>query len=128
MGTLTYQASSPDEVAIVQWTQSVGLSLVFRDLDTMRLKSNSSILLEYDILEIFPFTSESKRMGIVLRNKKSGKITFFQKGADVIMSKIVVYNHWLDEECSNMAREGLRTLVIGRKNLSEENYLEFKKQ
>jgi phospholipid-translocating ATPase len=47
------------------------------------------------------------------------------KGADVVMAKIVQYNDWLDEECGNMAREGLRTLVIAKKKLSEEFYQEF---
>ncbi|CAS01196.1 Protein CBG26757 [Caenorhabditis briggsae] len=40
------------------------------------------------------------------------------KGADTVMSGMVQYNDWLDEECSNMAREGLRTLVVARKPLS----------
>jgi len=34
----------------------------------------------------------------------------------------------LDEECGNMAREGLRTLVIGRKKLSEEYFEKFIKE
>lgn len=65
-------------------------------------------------------------MGIVVRDMGSGEITFLQKGADVVMSKIVQRNDWLEEECANMAREGLRTLVIGRKKLSEEAYMNFK--
>lgn len=32
----------------------------------------------------------------------------------------------LDEECDNMAREGLRTLVVARKRLSDEMYEEFR--
>jgi len=28
------------------------------------------------------------------------------KGADTVMSRIVLYNDWLEEECGNMAREG----------------------
>ena len=39
------------------------------------------------------------------------------------MSNIVQSNDWLDEECENMAREGLRTLVIGRKKLSEGKHV-----
>jgi phospholipid-translocating ATPase len=124
---LSYQASSPDEIAIVKWTEQMGLVLVFRDLNTIRVK-NSQIEFEYEILETFPFTSESKRMGIVLRNKATQKISFFIKGADIVMAKIVSFNHWLDEECNNMAREGLRTLVIGRKSITEEKYREFEKE
>nr|KAJ3417325.1 putative aminophospholipid-translocase [Polyrhizophydium stewartii] len=127
-GDIGYQASSPDEIAIVKWTESVGLTLYFRDISLIRLRTPSGQILEYEILETFPFTSETKRMGIILRDLATGEIMFFQKGADVVMARIVAYNDWLDEECGNMAREGLRTLVIGRKRLSEDLYEEFRQQ
>ncbi|NWS45286.1 ATP9B ATPase, partial [Probosciger aterrimus] len=121
----TYQASSPDEVTLVQWTESVGLTLVNRDLTSMQLKTPGGHILTYYILQIFPFTSESKRMGIIVRDESSGEITFYMKGADVAMSTIVQYNDWLEEECGNMAREGLRTLVVAKKSLTEEQYQDF---
>lgn len=126
-GTVTYQASSPDEVAIVRWTESVGLALVARDRTSMSLRAADGSILSFDILEVFPFTSESKRMGIIIRDRASGEYTFYQKGADVVMARIVAHNDWLDEECGNMAREGLRTLVVARKRLSEESYLAFER-
>ncbi|KAF8651079.1 hypothetical protein AX16_004941 [Volvariella volvacea WC 439] len=125
-GSVTYQASSPDEVAIVKWTESVGLTLVFRDRTRMELQAPNGSRLHYDILDIFPFTSESKRMGIIVRDINTGEITFLQKGADVVMSKIVQRNDWLEEETANMAREGLRTLVMARRRLSSQIYNEFK--
>ncbi|TDL27061.1 phospholipid-translocating P-type ATPase, partial [Rickenella mellea] len=125
-GTITYQASSPDEVAIVKWTESVGLTLVFRDRTRIELQTPSGTRLAFDILEVFPFTSESKRMGIVVRDTSSGEISFLQKGADVVMAKIVQRNDWLEEETGNMAREGLRTLVIGRKKMTDQSYAGFK--
>ena len=149
----TYQASSPDEIAIVSWTESVGLRLVHRDRTGMKLVSvdTGDVVVRVKILEVFPFTSEGKRMGIVVQflggegtekkeqdllgdhteedgvssDEDPGDIWFFQKGADTIMSAIVASNDWLDEECGNMAREGLRTLVIGRKRLSGHRYQEF---
>lgn len=125
-GSVTYQASSPDEVAIVRWTQSVGLSLVARDRSSITLKAlYDESTMVFDILDIFPFSSESKRMGIVVRERDSGEVTFYQKGADVVMAKIVAQNDWLDEEGGNMAREGLRTLVVGRKRLTEERWSSF---
>lgn len=127
-GTVTYQASSPDEVAIVEWTESVGLTLSSRDRTSMTLRTPTHSTLTFDILYVFPFTSESKRMGIIIRDRTSGQIQFVQKGADVIMTKIVQKNDWLDEETGNMAREGLRTLVIGRKKLSTESYEAFDKR
>ncbi|XP_035311361.1 probable phospholipid-transporting ATPase IIB isoform X2 [Cricetulus griseus] len=121
----TYQASSPDEVALVRWTESVGLTLVSRDLASMQLKTPSGQVLTYCILQMFPFTSESKRMGIIVRDESTAEITFYMKGADVAMSTIVQYNDWLEEECGNMAREGLRTLVVAKRTLTEEQYQDF---
>ncbi|KAJ1328997.1 putative phospholipid-transporting ATPase NEO1 [Microdochium nivale] len=133
----SYQASSPDEIAIVRWTESVGLRLVSRDRTGMTLESTSTgkAVVQVRILEVFPFTSEGKRMGIIVHfyehaqatppSLDSGEIWFYQKGADTVMSSIVAANDWLDEETSNMAREGLRTLVVGRKKLPLSQYREF---
>lgn len=149
----TYQASSPDEIALVKWTEQVGLALVERDLQSITLQLtgvvkssdtasiltqttdvsvggiNTSLshekLLKFQILQIFPFTSESKRMGIIIQDTISGEITFYLKGADVVMSTIVQYNDWLNEESGNMAREGLRTLVVAKKTLTSEQYHDF---
>ena len=41
-----------------------------------------------------------------------------------MMSK-VNYSDWLEEECGNMAREGLRTLVVAKKTLTEEQFSDF---
>lgn len=95
---VTYQASSPDEIALVSWTENVGLTLIKRDLNTIILRGPENNLLEYDILQIFPFTSETKRMGIIIREKHTNEIIFYLKGADTVMQSIVQYNDWLSEE------------------------------
>lgn len=136
----SYQASSPDEIAIVKWTESVGLRLTYRDRKGMILESKSGqIVVQVRILDIFPFTSEGKRMGIIVHfyshpskaavpDLTEGEIWFYQKGADAVMSSIVAANDWLEEETANMAREGLRTLVVGRKRLTHDQYQEFNSQ
>lgn len=133
----SYQASSPDEIAIVKWTEAVGLRLIHRDRKGMVLQSvdTGRTCVRVRILDVFPFTSDGKRMGIVVQfmdgseskgsSLEAGEIWFYQKGADTVMTSIVAANDWLDEETSNMAREGLRTLVVGRKRLSAEQYNEF---
>ncbi|PQE03453.1 phospholipid-translocating P-type ATPase protein [Rutstroemia sp. NJR-2017a BVV2] len=133
----SYQASSPDEIAIVKWTEAVGLRLVHRDRKGMLLQSvdTGRSVVRVRILEVFPFTSEGKRMGIIVQfmdgtettstKLDAGEIWFYQKGADTVMTSIVASNDWLDEETANMAREGLRTLVVGRKRLSVQNYQDF---
>uniref|UniRef100_A0A5F9CUY8 Phospholipid-transporting ATPase n=1 Tax=Oryctolagus cuniculus TaxID=9986 RepID=A0A5F9CUY8_RABIT len=94
----TYQASSPDEVALVQWTESVGLTLVSRDLTSMQLRTPGGQILTFCVLQMFPFTSESKRMGVIVRDESTAEITFYMKGADTAMAAIVQYNDWLEEE------------------------------
>ena len=134
----TYQASSPDEIAIVKWAEHVGLRLLHRDRHAMTLQSvdSSRVVVRVKILEVFPFTSAGKRMGIILQffqGEESGsamkdepeEIWFYEKGADTVMTSIVAANDWLDEETANMAREGLRTLVVGRKKLSAKQYQDF---
>lgn len=112
-------------MALVKWTEEIGLALAKRDLNSMQLKTLNGQILNYTILQIFPFTSETKRMGIIVREESSSEIVFYLKGADVVMSGIVQYNDWLEEVCENMAREGLRTLVVAKKNLTEDQYLDF---
>jgi phospholipid-translocating ATPase len=134
----SYQASSPDEIAIVKWTAAVGLRLIHRDRKGMLLQSvdTGRPCVRVRILEVFPFTSDGKRMGIIVQfmdgsesskamTLEAGEIWFYQKGADTVMTSIVAANDWLDEETSNMAREGLRTLVVGRKRMSVQQYTEF---
>ncbi|KAJ5825848.1 hypothetical protein N7474_002986 [Penicillium riverlandense] len=134
----TYQASSPDEIAIVRYAEEVGLKLSYRDRHSVVLESTESkqVVVRVRILDIFPFTSDSKRMGIIVQfqhdenvldspGQADSEIWFYQKGADTVMSTIVATNDWLDEETANMAREGLRTLVVGRKRLSLQQYQEF---
>jgi len=127
-GTVTYQASSPDEVALVEWAGWAGLKLAARTMTEITLTAPQGTTLGFDILQVFPFTSETKRMGIIVRDKGSGEIVFYMKGADTVMSPIVQYNDWLMEEVDNMAREGLRTLVVSKKTLTEEQYADFEQR
>ncbi|KAI5953547.1 NEO1 [Candida jiufengensis] len=126
-GEVTYQAASPDEIAIVKFCETVGLKLYKRDRHSISLMHlHTGKILDFEILYNFPFSSETKRMGILLKSKfKDKQIWFLEKGADTVMSAIVNSNDWLDEETGNMAREGLRTLVIGKKSLSENSYQNF---
>ncbi|RKO94907.1 hypothetical protein CAUPRSCDRAFT_9591, partial [Caulochytrium protostelioides] len=126
-----YQAASPDEVAIVHFAESMGLQLVGRDIRRMTLRATHAPqcgAMSYEILQIFPFSSETKRMGIIVRDEATGKIVFYEKGADAVMAQIVQQNDWLEEECGNMAREGLRTLVMGRRPLSPKEYAAFDRE
>jgi len=81
-----FQAASPDEVALVTFGEQLDMKLVERDESYIKLVNPTGDVEEYDILQNFPFTSESKRMGIIVKHRQSGRIIFYVKGADVIMA------------------------------------------
>jgi phospholipid-translocating ATPase len=103
------------------------MQLTHREEEYVKLKSPQGREDDYDILQNFPFSSETKRMGIVVRHRESGKIIFYVKGADTVMvSKVKPGQRSICEEyCENLAREGLRTLVITHKLVPEQVYEEF---
>lgn len=124
-GAVTYQASSPDEIAIVHYVASVSVPLLRRDRVRIVIGTPSGPV-SYRILQIFPFSSETKRMGIIVqREEKNAPILFFEKGADSAMKPILRESDWAEEETDNMARDGLRTLLIGRRILSDAEYKSF---
>ncbi|XP_047507080.1 probable phospholipid-transporting ATPase IIB [Pieris napi] len=123
-----YQAASPDEVALVKWTDMMGVSLYRRDLHNISLKLRAANeIMSFTILQVFPFTSESKMMGIIVQEEVSGKITYYVKGADVALSKLLP-SSWLATECSKLAADGLRTLVVAKRTLTKNEYLEFESE
>jgi phospholipid-translocating ATPase len=61
-------------------------------------------------------------MGIVVLNKQTNQYVFYLKGADTIMRQFVTDQQkrsFIDEECRDLAMEGLRTLVISQKVLTK---------
>lgn len=84
-----YQASSPDEVALVKFAESINMNLVAREELYIKISNSNREEEEYDILANFPFSSESKRMGIILRHRETNKIIFYLKGAETVMEKKV---------------------------------------
>ncbi len=76
---------------------------------------------EYQILNCFPFSSETKRMGIILKNRHSELVLFYVKGAEVILKEKIRPQQWdnfMLEKCELLSLEGLRTLVIAQKILT----------
>ncbi|UKJ90694.2 cation transporting ATPase [Theileria orientalis] len=120
-----FQASSPDEIALVKFAHLCGFKLVHRDDYCMRLMVNG-LLLEFKILFMIPFSSETKRMGIIVEDACGGK-HFFIKGAEVVIIPFLLPRGsvWLSEECDNLARMGLRTLVFGYRQISDHEFSVF---
>lgn len=113
-GQITLQASSPDEHALVRFAASLNISLKERNEEKVVLFNANSEEEEFTILACFPFSSETKRMGILVKHRTTNKIIYYLKGADAVMIQKVrkFYRSYVTDDCDNLAREGLRTLVI----------------
>lgn len=102
----------------------MGYELMERRDNFIKIRNANGDVEEYDILQVFPFTSSKKRMGIIVKHRGSDKIIFYLKGAeDVIKDKVNnKFSSEIIEKCGDLAREGLRTLVITQKLLLPEEY------
>ncbi len=129
-GETVFQASSPDEVALVKFSESLKMRLNQRSQLRMQIINSDGKPEDYAILANFPFSSETKRMGILLKHLESERIIFYLKGAEVIMENKVQENSraFLRETCENLASTGLRTLVISQKYITTDEYENWNKR
>ena len=121
---IEYRASSPDELALVSAASFFGFSFIGRDSDqNIELRKNGK-LIKIGLLNTIEFTSDRKRMSVVIR-LPDGKIKLLCKGADSVIlerlreSKI---ENVTKQHLNEFANEGLRTLVLAEKEISEEYY------
>lgn len=116
-----YQASSPDEVALVQFCEELKIKLIYRTDKIIKIQNANQCIEEYEILANFPFSSETKRMGIIVKNLKSEQIIFYLKGAENVIVDFVKddYKQYIKEFSEELANLGLRTLAVTQKLLEK---------
>lgn len=128
---VVYKSSSPDERALVEAAKKFGIILKSRNMKSITI-SYFGVEESYDILKVLEFTSDRKRMSIVLRDQKSKEILVFSKGADEVM--IPTLRGEIDEindlkrSLKQFASEGLRTLCMGYKKIEEKTFLIWEKE
>ncbi|CAG9988816.1 unnamed protein product [Clonostachys byssicola] len=87
-GETEFQASSPDELALVRAAQEMGFSVVERSSQSITIHIIDSLRnierLEFQILDTIEFSSKRKRMSIILRCP-NGTIWLVCKGADSVI-------------------------------------------
>ena len=127
---VSYQASSPDEVALVKFAETLNMRLIGRTDKEIKIKDPTDQIEEFEVLANFPFSSDTKRMGIILKNKKHGHIIYYLKGAENVMMKFVKneYISYISENAENLATKGLRTLVLSQKLISQDDYNKWNKE
>ena len=131
-GELEYKAASPDEEALCKGAKENGFVYLDRIQNVMKLKILDQEVV-YEILLEIEFTSERRRMTMVLRDEQ-GVITMFCKGADsVILERLDPHSEanikYLDSTKSHLdkfSQVGLRTLLFGTKAITSSEWEEFR--
>ncbi|OXB57983.1 hypothetical protein ASZ78_000860, partial [Callipepla squamata] len=132
-----YEAESPDEAALVYAAQAYSFTLVSRTPEQVTVRLPQGTLLTFDILYTLGFDSVRKRMSVVVRHPVTKEIIVYTKGADSVVMDLLEDPGKADTNAERRmkrikdktqkhldyyARDGLRTLCIAKKVLSEDDF------
>ncbi|KAJ3522698.1 hypothetical protein NM208_g12749 [Fusarium decemcellulare] len=129
---MIFKAQSPDEEALVATARDMGFIVLGHSGEGINL----NVLGEdrhYQILNTIEFNSSRKRMSSIVR-MPDGRIVLFCKGADSVIYARLKKGEQKElrketaEHLEMFAREGLRTLCIAHKEVSEQEYRAWKKE
>lgn len=144
---LDYQASSPDEKALVEACARMGIIYLNdnNDIYTLRLRirrrndveligmsekeSENNDIVQFKRLQVLEFTSDRKRMSVIVMDK-NGQIWLYTKGAESHVlplcntrsSQLVAQTQ---KHVNDFAKEGLRTLAVARRKITKAEFINF---
>lgn len=128
---VTYNASSPDELALVNAARFFGYFFKDRDDENnMIIRYPSGLEFKYKVLNIIEFDSARKRMTVIVKCPND-EIKVLCKGADSIIYPRLGGNEYVEateKHLENYAGEGLRTLLIAEKTITEEEYFKWEEK
>uniref|UniRef100_A0A8D0S9R3 Phospholipid-transporting ATPase n=1 Tax=Sus scrofa TaxID=9823 RepID=A0A8D0S9R3_PIG len=123
---ISYQASSPDEAALVKGAKKLGFVFTARTPYSVTIEAVSSTLCAFQGLVCT--CSNRKRMSVIVRTP-TGQLRLYCKGADsVIYERLSEDSLFVKETLTHLesfAREGLRTLCIAYIDLTELEYQQW---
>ena len=122
---IDYNASSPDELALVNGARHLGFGFRDRDADENMVVETWDGVKRYKLLNLIEFDSTRKRMTVIVKTEED-KILVVCKGADSIIEKRLVPGQKVlaktQKFLDSYAKEGLRTLLIASKEIPEDEY------
>ncbi|OQS03993.1 P-type ATPase (P-ATPase) Superfamily [Thraustotheca clavata] len=132
-GGILYQSSSPDEQALCAAARDLEFSLERRS-GSMCYTSIRGESVTFEILHVLEFTSDRKRMSVIVKSSDDSSIRLYCKGADdVILERLCATQvqgvvHVTRGHLQEYAAQGLRTLTTAMRILSPDVYEEWKTQ
>ncbi|KAI7885660.1 phospholipid-translocating P-type ATPase [Lichtheimia hyalospora FSU 10163] len=126
---LVYKAESPDEAALVSAARDLGFSFLSRQGKRLRVDILGTEY-EFQLLNVLEFNSTRKRMSVIVRRPAPwNDIVLYCKGADNVILERLANQPLKDEllqqtkqDVDAFSNDGLRTLVLGYKVFTEEEY------
>ena len=135
-GIEEYICVSPDSIELVKAAKNQGWAYEESgnpNLKNIKIGDFSPQLKKYEKLQIIEFSSDRKRETIIVKNPE-GKIILYCKGADSIIEQRLSKNtssqilkqskYYVDK----FSAQGLRTLFIAMKIISNKEYVNFEKE
>eukprot|EP01116_Phalansterium_solitarium_P015183 TRINITY_DN3338_c0_g4_i1.p1 TRINITY_DN3338_c0_g4~~TRINITY_DN3338_c0_g4_i1.p1 ORF type:complete len:1533 (+),score=566.23 TRINITY_DN3338_c0_g4_i1:101-4699(+) len=132
---VTYQAQSPDEISLCDAAKLNDFVFYERTSSTMSVRE-LGVERHYELLTSMEFTSERRRMSVIVRTPE-GKIKLFAKGSDAVMLSRLSVRAGPDQvavrtataqHLDDYSKAGLRTLVVACKDLTEDQFRTFDEQ
>ncbi|KKA28944.1 hypothetical protein TD95_004671 [Thielaviopsis punctulata] len=129
---MVFKAQSPDEAALVATARDMGFTVLGSNSEGIILNVMGEER-HYPILNTIEFNSTRKRMSSIVR-MPDGRIVLICKGADSIIYSRLKKGEQKElrqttaEHLEMFAREGLRTLCIAQRELSEQEYNSWKRE
>ncbi|KAG8641360.1 hypothetical protein MANES_13G143600v8 [Manihot esculenta] len=127
IGAILYKAQSQDEDALVQAAAKLNMVFVNKSGNVLEIRFNASVF-HYEVLETLEFTSDRKRMSVVVRDCQTRKIILLSKGADEAILPYAAagrQTRTFSEAVEQYAQLGLRTLCLAWRELKEDEYNEW---
>lgn len=125
---IAFQASSPDEAALVKAAADFGYIFTKRTPNSVTLTVNGREVV-VPVLAVLEFSSERKRSSVIIRHPENNKIVLFCKGADDLiyqrLQKDSPNQFQTKEHLKQFAADGLRTLCLAYRYIDEQFYKEW---
>ncbi|KAI8085885.1 uncharacterized protein B0P05DRAFT_534105 [Gilbertella persicaria] len=139
---IEYKAQSPDEAALVASARDLGFVFLGRESNTLTVEIMGERK-KYELYNVLEFNSTRKRMSVIVKPHDSDKIVLLCKGADSVIYERLCTDfgdqHELAESQEDLrettlqhledfANEGLRTLCLSYRFISQQEYKAWNKQ
>lgn len=121
-GAVTFQAASPDEMALVLAAQELGYLVLDRQSNSLTIRNHPNgpnkpaVNETYEVMDVIEFSSARKRMSVVVRMPDQ-RICVFCKGADTTLMRLLKKADLAQEKATEIERR------VSKRKAAEANQI-----